>query len=355
LVHVMELDFGFTLEFTLLKRIAGQRISVRPQKDVLKRVESSQRRRKWAMRKLMGKFWRLSTGKMKVFSLGLLVFSVLAVNAHADSLSNLALDNFAVLGAQTVTNTGATTLNGNLGVYPGTAITGSGTITLSGTIYTPTVGALGVAQGAQADASSAYTYLTGLSLTGTLGALAGQTVAATGAGTSAVYDFTSGAGLLSSGGVLTLNFGGANNENIVFVTGSTLTANSGSSVLVENAGTNDNVYWAVGSSATIGTSTSFAGNIIALTSVAMQTGATDGCGSVIALNGAVTLDNNTISTGCTITGGSSTSGGTVTPTPIPPGTGTTVPVPEGGSSLLYLSFFLVPIGAKRAFRLGRSV
>lgn len=270
---------------------------------------------------------------MKRYVLYALLSPLLIPSARADIFLGTA-DSFAVLGASAVTNTGATTLNGNLGVYPGTAITGSGTITLSGTIYTPTVGPAGVAQTAQQDAQTAYTNLAGLSDTGTLAdILDGQTVDATGASTTAVYDFASGAALLNVNEVLTLDFENASDENIVFVTGSTLIANSGSSVLIENAGSNDNVYWVVGSAATIGTGVSFLGNIIAEDLVAMQTGATDGCGSVISLTAAVTLDNNTISTGCSMSSGSTPT--PVTPTPIPPGTGTTVAVtPEPGAWLL---------------------
>ena len=69
-----------------------------------------------------------------------------------------------------------------------------------------------------------------------------------------------------------------------------------------NPGHNDNVYWQVGSSATLGTTTSFYGTIIALTSDTLTTGATDNCGRVIALNAAVTLDTNTISIDSCVSG-----------------------------------------------------
>jgi hypothetical protein len=308
------------------------------------------------MQKLMSKYWRLPAGKMKVFSLGLLIFSVLAVNAHAQSILGSA-GSFAVLGASTVTNTGATTLNGDLGVSPGSAITGSGTITLTGTIYTPALPTAGngVAALAQADATTAYNNYSTL---GPTSILTGQDLGGKVLGVG-VYNYASSAQLT---GALTLDFGGQSGQTIVIQTGSTLTTASGSSVTVENIGSNDNVIWVVGSSATLGTTTSFAGDIIAQASVTMNTGATDGCGSVIALTAAVTLDHNTISNTCNVVNSSGTVigtlGGTVTGTgsgvATPPITGgTPVTVPEGGSTLVYLSCFLLPIGAMRAFRLRR--
>jgi hypothetical protein len=168
-------------------------------------------------------------------------------------------------------------------------------------------------------------------------------------------------------GVLTLDFAGVENQNIVFQIAQTLTTASGpgiASVVIKNAAAGDNVYWVVGSSAQIGTYTSFAGDIIAYATVAMQTGATDACGTVISLTAAVTLDTNTISTTCPILDSSGTTvgtfgtGGTGTPTTtIAGGVSGTVAshVPEGGSTLLYLAFFLLPIGAMQAFRGRRSV
>ena len=59
----------------------------------------------------------------------------------------------------------------------------------------------------------------------------------------------------------------------------------------------------VGSSATLDTTTTFQGNILALASITMNTGATIGCGSALASTGAVTMDTNTVGAGCgTITG-----------------------------------------------------
>jgi hypothetical protein len=57
------------------------------------------------------------------------------------------------------------------------------------------------------------------------------------------------------------------------------------------------VYWQVGSSATLGSYTEFIGSILADQSITLDTGANIACGNAIALNAAVTLDDNNVSTG----------------------------------------------------------
>jgi Ice-binding-like/PEP-CTERM motif len=99
-------------------------------------------------------------------------------------------------------------------------------------------------------------------------------------------------------GTLTLNNLGNPNALFVFQIGSTLTTASNSSVIFSNSLTDKNVYWQVGSSATLGTTTSFQGNILALTSITLNNGASIVCGSALAINGAVTLNNNVIGGGC---------------------------------------------------------
>lgn len=222
---------------------------------------------------------------MQLHKLCFFILPLLTLPAYADSISLGTASNFAVLGS-TVTNTGPTTINGNLGVYPGTSFTTTGGFTISGTEY------LGgtVAGQALSDASAAYTAALGLTPTSNLTGqdLGGQTL------TSGIYQFNSSSQLT---GTLTLNAEGKSNAVFVFQIGTTLITASNSSVIIENPGSNDEVIWVVGSSATIGTGTAFEGNILAHTSITLDSDATDADGSALALGGAVTMDNNTISTG----------------------------------------------------------
>ncbi|MHB8756318.1 MAG: ice-binding family protein [Candidatus Acidiferrales bacterium] len=239
--------------------------------------------------------------KIGIAGLCLLAVALLPVAARANALGNA--NNCAVLGASTVTNTGSSVISGGLCLSPGTAITGFGPGTVkNGTIHANDA----VAMDAHQAAINAFAALSTMPATTSFIVptdLGGQTL------TPGVFAFSSSAGIT---GPLTLNFGGANNLNFVFLIGTTLTTASSSSVNVINAGSNDNIYWVVGSSATLGTDTSFVGNIIAEQSITLNTGATINCGSALAINGAVTLDDNTINS-CS----SAATGGTGGTTPEP--------------------------------------
>lgn len=194
--------------------------------------------------------------------------------------------SFAVLGGQSVTNTGTSVVTGNVGVSPGTSVTGFPPgVVVGGAIHS----ADGVAGQAQSDLTTAYNAVAGTPCTVDLtGQNLGGLVL-----TPGVYCFTSSAFLT---GTLTLNMQGNPAATFLFRIGSTLTTASASSVLLTNSGGTTcppNIFWQVGSSATLGTTSAFTGNILALTSITLTTG-TNLNGRALARNGSVTLDTNTI-------------------------------------------------------------
>ena len=140
-----------------------------------------------------------------------------------------------------------------------------------------------------------------------------------------VYHFGSSAALH---GTLTLDGEGASNPTFIFQIGSTLTTGTGARVRLTNGADGCAVFWAVGSSATIGTATSMQGNLMALVSITMTTGATIGVGGgrnggrAFAQNGAITLDTNTI---IAPTGSCNAPAPTPKPTPRPTPKPTPVP------------------------------
>jgi hypothetical protein len=220
-------------------------------------------------------------------ALSSLLLPLFVLSAFANSVKLGTAGSYAVLAGSTVTNTGSSVLTGNLGVSAGCAVTGFPPGSVSGTINACN----GPAAQAQRDLTTAYNVAKGLSPTMTLTGkdLGGMTL------TPGVYFFASSAQLT---GALTLNNLGNPNALFVFQIGSTLTTASASSVIFSNSLADPNVFWQVGSSATLGTTTAFQGNILALTSITLNNGASIGCGSALAINGAVTLNNNVIRGGC---------------------------------------------------------
>jgi Ice-binding-like len=258
---------------------------------------------------------RTSTTTLKVMRYVLLLPTlVLAVLVAVPAMAMAAqppvdlgtTSSFAVLAGTTITNTGPTTINGDaggdVGLSPGSAFTGQASVTLSGAVHIDDA----VALQAKDDLVTAYNDAAGRTpVTRISTELGGTTL------TAGVYDSADGTFQIT--GTLTLDAQGDPNAVFVFKTASTLITASNSNISLLDGARYCRVFWKVGSSATLGTDSHFVGHIFALTSITANTRATVQ-GQLLARNGAVTLDTNTITNGLCATQATTTteSGSTTT-------------------------------------------
>jgi hypothetical protein len=189
--------------------------------------------------------------------------------------------DFSVLAGETVTNTGPTTAEQDIGVYEGSAIEGFPPGTAGGFHRADEI-----AEQAKADLTAAYLVAEAEPVDDTIDTeLGGEVI------TPGTYDSESGTFEIT--GTLTLDAEGNNNSVFIFQTASTLVTMSGSSIVFINGASPCNVFWRVGSSATLGTDSTFVGNILALTSITATTRAQVD-GRLLARNGSVTMDANAV-------------------------------------------------------------
>jgi LPXTG-motif cell wall-anchored protein len=233
--------------------------------------------------------------------------ALLAAPAFAAGGVNLhTADSFAVLAGSGITNTGPTTITGDIGTFPTPSETGFGSITQNGTNHDGDA----VTQGAKTDLTTAYNDAAGRPSGNEPVELGGLTLTA-GGYTSPTFGLT---------GTLTLDAQGDPNAEFIFQAGSTLITASDSRVLLINGASPCNVVWQIGSSATFGTRTQFVGDVLAHDSITATTNATFQ-GRLLARGGAVTLDTNTITNAAC----AAVTTPTPTPTPTPTATATSTP------------------------------
>lgn len=191
----------------------------------------------------------------------------------------------AVLAGSAVTNTGATTISGDLGLSPGTSVGGFPPGILNGTLHINDA----TANQAKLDLTAAYNDAAGRTSTDIVtlsGNIGGLTL------TPGLYKSTS--SLAISSGDLTFDAKGNVNAIFIIQIASTLTTTSGRKVILSGAALASNIFWQVGSSVTFGTTSVFKGTVMAMQSISFATGATLD-GRVLARTGAVTMAGNTIS------------------------------------------------------------
>ena len=326
-------------------------VKVTPSQPTRSATDGSRTRRASGIRL----FPALAAGALLV---GVALVGTSAVNAAIVPTINLATaGDYSVLGGQTVTNTGPSTLAQNLGVSPGSAITGFPPGLASGTTHI----ADGPAAQAQLDLTTAYNEAAGRPVNEiTAVDLTGRTLV------GGVY--ASDLGPLELSGALVLDGQGDPNSVFIFKSASTLTTGSASSVTMINGAQECNVFWQVGSSATLGTGSTFRGNILALTSIGVNTGVTV-YGRALARNGEVTLDtdvfvaplcnltastttvsgaNTTVGGANTTVGGANTTVGGATTTVVLPSTGNTTGGLPSIAALFLVGGFAIALIARRS-------
>jgi hypothetical protein len=250
------------------------------------------------------KFLRRSSVRLASLAIGTLLSLVWAGSAlgATPSVGLGTAASFSVLAGSTVTNTGPTTLFGDLGLSPGSSVTGAPHV-LGATHVDDAVSI-----GAKNSLTTAYNDAASRPTNGSAGTdLSGQTF------TPGVR--TASSSLLLSSGSVTLDAKGDPNAVFVFQIGSTLITGSNTSVSLINGAQACNVFWQVGSSATLGTGTTFVGTVMAAETITARTAATVH-GRLLARTAAVNLDTNTITTSncaSSVSGGGSGSE-TTTPT-----------------------------------------
>ncbi len=236
---------------------------------------------------------------------------------------------FAVLAGTEVTDVPTSSITGDVGLSPasGSFYAGLTQAEVTGTIYsTDATGPAGAVNNpalltsAKNDLTTAFVSAAGQSPTSTFTAgdnqLGGKTL------TAGVYAFGHAATAnITAASPLILNGEGNANSVFVFQASSDLVTASNSVVELENGAQACNVFWQIGSSATLSSASTFVGTLMALTSATLDTGATVQ-GRILARNGAVTLDANTITIPptCAITPAVSTATtapGAATPTTTP--------------------------------------
>ncbi len=191
---------------------------------------------------------------------------------------------FAILAGSAISNTGTTTITGDMGLSPGTSIGGFPPGILVGTQHIND----SLAVKAQLAVTAAYNDAAGRSCTDIVtlsGNLGGLTL------TPGLYKSTS--SLAISSGDLTFDAKGNANAVFIIQMGSTLTTTSGRKVVLTGGAQAANIFWQVGTSATFGTTSVFKGNVLAMQAITFNTGATLD-GKAFARNSAVVLDANTI-------------------------------------------------------------